>query len=61
MIIYYIGQILLSEKRGEIAYIPTALSVSAKAEPCEVYMNFTDPEIVEYLSALPMNKRNGER
>lgn len=58
MITYYIGQILLSEKRGEIAYIPTALRMTANTEPCEVYMNFTNAEIVEYLSAFPLNKRN---
>lgn len=58
MITYYVGQIILSEMRGEISYIPTALSVSAKTEPCEVYMNFTDPQIVEYLSSFPPFRRN---
>ncbi len=58
MITYYISQILLSEMRGEIAYIPTALRLSAKTEPCEVYMNFTDPQIVEFLLSFPAFRRN---
>ncbi len=58
MITYYVGQVLLSEMRGEIAYIPTALSLSANSQPCEVYMNFTDSLIVDYLSTFPPFKRN---
>lgn len=58
MFTYYVSQILLSEMRGEIAYLPTALSVSARKEPCEVYMNFTDSQIVEYLQTFPEFRRN---
>lgn len=58
MITFYIAQILLSEIRGEIAYLPTAFRVSAKSDPCEVYMNFTDPQIIEYLSSFPAFRRN---
>lgn len=58
MFTYYVSQILLSEMRGEIAYLPTALSVSARKEPCEVYMNFTDSHIVEYLQTFPEFRRN---
>ncbi len=58
MFTYYVSQILLSEMRGEIAYLPTALSVSARTEPCEVYMNFTDSQIVEYLQTFPEFRRN---
>lgn len=59
MITYYIRQILLSEMRGEIAYIPTSWNVSATAKPCEVYMNFKDDEIETFLAAIPSYKRNG--
>lgn len=58
MITYYVSQILFCEIRGEIAYLPTSFSVSASGEPCEVYMEFTDPQIVEYLSGFPEFKRN---
>lgn len=58
MITHYIRQILFSEIRGEIAYLPNAMSLSTKADPCEVYMNFTDPQIVEYLLSFPAYRRN---
>ena len=58
MFTYYVSQILFCEMRGEIAYLPTSLSLSASGEPCEVYMEFTDPQIVDYLSGFPEFKRN---
>ncbi len=58
MMTYYIGQILLSEALGKIACLPTALRPSAKKDPCDVYMVFTDPQIIEFLLTFPAARRN---
>ena len=41
MMTYYVGQILLAEAQGKIAYLPTAFDLSEKKDPCDVYMVFT--------------------
>jgi len=58
MMTFYVGQILIAEANGKIAYLPTALDLSAKTDPCDVYMIFTDKKIVEYLQSFPARKRN---
>ena len=58
MMTFYVGQILISEANGKIAYLPTALNLSAKTDPCDVHMIFTDKKIVEYLQSFPARKRN---
>ena len=58
MMTFYVGQILITEANGKIAYLPTALDLSAKTDPCDVYMIFTDKKIVEYLQSFPARKRN---
>ena len=58
MMTYYVGQILIAESNGRIAYLPTAFNLSAKADPCDVYMVFTDKQIVECLLSFPSRKRN---
>ena len=58
MMTYYVGQILIAETNGKIAYLPTALNLSAKTDPCDVYMIFTDKKIVEFLQSFPARKRN---
>lgn len=58
MMTFYVGQILIAEANGKIAYLPTALNLSAKTDPCDVYMIFTDKKIVEYLQSFPARKRN---
>lgn len=58
MMTYYVGQILIAETNGKIAYLPTALNLSAKTNPCDVYMIFTDKKIVEFLQSFPARKRN---
>lgn len=58
MMTFYVGQILIAEANGKIAYLPTALELSAKTDPCDVYMVFTDKKIVEYLQSFPTRKRN---
>lgn len=55
---YYVGQIILSEARGEIAYLPTALNLSTRTDPCDVYMVFNDQRIIESLLKIPAFRRN---
>ena len=58
MMTYYVGQILIAEANGRIAYLPTAFDLSAKIDPCDVYFVFTDKQIVEFLASFPSRKRN---
>ena len=58
MMTYYIGQILIAEANGNIAYLPTALTLSAKTDPCDIYMVFTDKQIIDYLLTFPARRRN---
>ena len=58
MMTYYIGQILIAEANGNIAYLPTALTLSGKTDPCDVYMVFTDKQIIDYLLTFPARRRN---
>lgn len=58
MMTYYVGQILRSEAQGEIAYLPNALSLSIIKDPCDVYMVFTDPDIISFLQTFPPYGRN---
>ena len=58
MMTYYVGQILLAEAQGKIAYLPTAFDLSEKKDPCDVYMVFTDSDIISFLMTFPVSRRN---
>ena len=58
MMTYYVGQILIAEANGNIAYLPTALTLSGKTDPCDVYMVFTDKQIIDYILTFPARRRN---
>lgn len=59
MLSYYITQILLSEIREEVAYLPTAIKASADASPCDANLILKEDAVEAYISAIPRYKRNG--
>lgn len=58
MFTYYVKQILLSEMRGEIAYVPNSLNVSADDSPCNIFMNIPEADVEEFICSIPEQKRN---
>lgn len=59
MLSYYITQILLSEIRGEVAYLPVSIKTSADASPCDANLILKDEAVEAFISAIPRYKRNG--
>lgn len=58
MMTYYVGQILLAEAQGKIACLPSVSAYSEKKDPCDVYMVFTDSDIISLLLTFPVSRRN---
>ena len=55
---HYIRQILLSEIRGEIAYLPAATRLSTNSDSCNIFMILKEKDIEDYLLSIPQYKRN---
>ena len=60
MLTSYVSQILKAEACGEIAVLPVFDKISADDTPCDVYMLIDDTDIIEFITAIPVYRRNSK-
>ena len=58
MLTSYVSQILKAEACGEIAVLPVFDKISADDTPCDVYMLIDDTDIIEFITSIPVYRRN---
>lgn len=60
MLTSYVSQILKAEACGEIAVLPVFDKISADDTPCDVYMLIDDTDIIEFITSIPVYRRNSK-